>query len=78
MPQIYGLDHPRSPADYIEAAAGMYKEVCKDYELRMIYGEVDLSWINDIESPELVIALVKNAQEDGINIHIYVCIHICM
>jgi hypothetical protein len=37
MPQIYGLDHPRSPADYIEAAAGMYKEVCKDLEYIHIY-----------------------------------------
>ena len=48
MPQIFGLDHPRSPADYIATAGGMYKEVCRDFELRMSYGDIDLSWLADI------------------------------
>jgi hypothetical protein len=64
LPTAFGLDHARAPADYISAAAGMFQEVCKDFNLHYAYGDVDLQWLYKLKSPELVLALVKNAQED--------------
>jgi hypothetical protein len=55
LPQVFGLDHPRSPADYIAAAAGMYQEVCKDFNLHFVYADVDLQWLYRLTSPELVL-----------------------
>ena len=48
LPQIFGLDHPRSPADHIAAASGIYREVVREHELRTAYGGVDLTWLQDI------------------------------
>lgn len=66
LPRTYGLDEPENNSqEYLEAAAKMYQETVKDTKLRFAYGEMDLSWIADLHSPELVISLVRHTCEVG-------------
>lgn len=64
LPQIFGLDFPGNPQEYIDAAAGIYSEVCRDHTLAFSYGETDVSWVGELSSSELVIALLRHARED--------------
>lgn len=64
IPKIFFLDELSSPKEHLQTAALIYQEVVQEHSLQRIYGEVDLQWIPTLESPELVIALVKHAMED--------------
>jgi hypothetical protein len=65
LPQIYGLDNINNSPEILNTCANMYKEVVRDVDIRYSYGEVDLGWIADLRSPELVICIVKYACENG-------------
>lgn len=43
----------------------MYQETSKDTKLRFSYGELDLGWLRELHSPELVVSLVRYASEVG-------------
>ena len=64
IPQIFGLDNPGNPQELIDAAAAIYSEVCRDHALAFSYGETDVSWVSELTSSELVIALLRHARED--------------
>ncbi len=64
VPHGFALDYPGNPSDYIAVAAQIYSEVIRDSNLTFAYGETDLGWLSDIESPELVVAVVRQARED--------------
>jgi hypothetical protein len=65
LPQIYGLESINNPIEMLNTCANMYREVVRDVDIRYAYGEVDLGWIADLVSPELVICIVKYATESG-------------
>ena len=64
LPQNFGLDFPANPQEYIDTAAAIYSEVCRDTTLAFSYGETDVSWVGELASSELVIALLRHARED--------------
>jgi hypothetical protein len=65
MPFKFGLDLPESPELYLETAAMMYREVVKDYECSECYGDVNMSWIQEIKSHHLVVALVTQLSQES-------------
>jgi len=65
LPRKFGLEIPDSPEVYTEAAAGIYKEVTKDYDCAEVYGDINMSWINDLKSHHLTTALVSQLAEDS-------------
>ena len=64
MPKKFFLDDEFNSSEYLNTAARIYQEVVKDQSLEYVYGEVQLRWIAELKSPELVIAVVNSAMED--------------
>ena len=64
LPQIFGLDYPGNPQEYLDTAAAIYSEVCRDHTLAFSYGETDVSWVGELTSSELVVALLRHARDD--------------
>lgn len=64
MPMGFALDYPGNSQEYIDAAAAMYAEVIRDSSLSFVYGDTDLNWIVELECPELIVAIVRQARED--------------
>ncbi|RYG70007.1 hypothetical protein EON64_01315 [archaeon] len=64
LPFELGLIAPYRPYRFYEAAAFIFQEVARDYTYSFIYGQVDLSWLSELRSSLLAIAIVKNAFED--------------
>ena len=65
FPKQFGLDIPDSPEIFIHAAAIIYKEVTKDFDCAEIYGDVNMSWISELKSSHLTVALVSQLAEDS-------------
>lgn len=64
LPKLFFLDEDFNPVEYLVTAAKIYQEVVKDPALEYIYGEVQLKWITELNSPHLIISIVKSAIED--------------
>jgi hypothetical protein len=70
FPRKFGLEIPDSPLLYTEAAAAMYKEVSKDLDCGGAYGPMNLLWLEHVQSPHLVVAIIAQLQEEGEPRHI--------
>lgn len=64
IPKKFFLDDEFNPSEYQSTAARIYQEVVKESSLEYVYGEVQLKWITDLLSPQLIIAVVNSAMED--------------
>jgi hypothetical protein len=69
LPLEFALDRPENPRSYLEAAALIYQEISRDPVLAKSYGDSDLTFLQRIKTPELVLALVQAIREDG-SLHI--------
>jgi hypothetical protein len=65
LPFKFGLDLPDSPNLFLETAAMIYKEVVRDYECSECYGDVDMAWIQELKSSQLVVALVSQLSQES-------------
>jgi hypothetical protein len=63
-PHGFALDYPGNSQEYIDTAAAIYCEVIRDSSLSFVYGETDLNWVTELECPELIVAIVRQARED--------------
>ena len=64
IPHGFALDYPGNSQEYIDTAAAIYAEVIRDSSLTFAYGEADLSWLCELQSSELIVAVVRQARED--------------
>ena len=65
IPFKFGLDLPDSSDLFIETASLIYKEVVKDYECSESYGDINMSWIQEIKSHHLTVALVSQLSKES-------------
>ena len=65
VPADFDLDNPINPDEYIKTAALIYQEVVRDSSLSFSYGEVDLSWITELTSTQVICALVRSTKDDA-------------
>eukprot|EP00981_Chlorochromonas_danica_P003354 scaffold644_cov168-Ochromonas_danica.AAC.46 len=64
LPFELALVSPFQPYSYYEAAAFVFQQVVRDHNFQFIYGELDLNWLVELESPLLIVSIVKCAYED--------------
>ncbi len=64
IPADFDLDNPINPDEYISTAARIYQEVVRDPSLSFSYGEVDLGWITELNSTQVICALVRSTKDD--------------
>lgn len=69
IPHHFGLDLPSNPPEITEVAALIFREVVRDTHLTTAYGEMDLSFVTELQCHELVVAIVKHAVDD-LSLHV--------
>lgn len=64
LPFLYGITAPNLDKRYYEAASFLFQIVLKDPNLHFSYGDINLSFINEIRSPQLIIYLILHSYYD--------------